>query len=465
MKEKILVVEDDPHARAALWEILKKDYAVTTLEDGEKAVEAMKKDNFTIIITDMKLPGMNGMQVLKKAREVTPDSVLIVITGYGTIEGAVQAMKKGAYHYLTKPFRIDDILLEVERALEYYHLKRENSHLRDEVQRHYAFDNIIGQSVPMQDIYEVIRRVSDSDSTILLLGESGTGKELIARTIHYNSQRSRFPFVPVNCGAIPSELIESELFGHEKGSFTGAIAARQGRFEKANRGTIFLDEIGEMALHLQIRLLRVLQEREFERVGGSRTIQVDVRVIAATNRDLEDAVEQGRFRSDLYYRLNVIPIVIPPLRERKGDIPLLVNSFLKVMAGKKKRQIKGISDEAMDILANYSWPGNIRELENIIERMVILKQRPGPIVPDDIPPKIKGLKGTTQMAFDIPKNGIDLTKTVDELEREFIEKALNKVGGVKSKAAALLGINRTTLIEKMKKKGMLLASSKVKELH
>jgi len=458
MDYKILIVEDDEKTRQILEEILSEEYSTTAVADGESALYALSKENYALLITDLRLPGIDGMEVIKRMKEISPDTISIILTGYGTIEGAVRAMKEGAYNYLTKPFRTDDLLIHIKRALEYYSLKRENINLREDIERRYSFDNIIGKSQPMLEVFEMVKKVADTDSTILLLGESGTGKELIAKAIHYNSSRRHYPFVPVNCGAIPAELLESELFGHEKGAFTGAISTRQGRFERAHRGTIFLDEVAEMPLHLQVKLLRVLQEREFERVGGNKTIQVDVRIIAATNRDLEEAVEKGRFRKDLYYRLNVIPIVLPPLREKREDVPLLVNHFLNLMCRKKKRRIKGISEEAMNILMNYSWPGNVRELENIIERIVILKQDNGPIMPKDIPLKIRGFKDTSSIPLDIPDGGINLPQILDELEKGLIEKALNKAGGIKSRAADLLGINRTTLIEKMRKKGMLTPS-------
>ena len=455
MEHNILIVEDDSLARDVLKELLQKDYSVATATDGECAIEMVGKDGYSLIITDLKLPGMNGIEVIRKVREISPETVSIVLTGYGTIESAVEAMKEGAFHYLTKPFRNDDLLLNVKRAIEYYELKKENLSLREEIQKQYSFDHIVGKSQCMLDIYEMIKKVADTDSTVILYGESGTGKELIAKAIHYNSSRSQYPFIPVNCGAIPGELLESELFGYEKGAFTGALTTRKGRFERAHKGTIFLDEVGELALHLQVKLLRVIQEKEFERVGGDRTIQVDARIIAATNRDLEEAVENRKFRKDLYYRLNVIPIYIPPLRERREDIPLLLNHFIELMAKRKKRRIQGISDEAMEIFLSYSWPGNIRELENIIERIVILKQDSGPIVPDDIPHVMKKKDERGALQLDIPHSGINLTRMIEDLEKEFIVKALNKTGGVKSKAAELLGINRTTLIEKMRKKGML----------
>ncbi|MBI5599119.1 MAG: sigma-54-dependent Fis family transcriptional regulator [Deltaproteobacteria bacterium] len=462
VKPRVLIVEDDYSVREVLKELLEPEFSVLAVKDGEKAMEALGADTYALVITDLNLPGMSGMEVVRKLRQVCPETVSIILTGCATVESAVEAMKEGAFDYLTKPFILDDLLLKVRKALEIYNLKAENSSLREAVRERYSFESIIGKSAAMRQIYDTIEVVADSDSTILLLGETGTGKELIAKTIHYNSIRRQFPFIPVNCGAIPEDLLESELFGHEKGAFTGAVASRAGRFERAHRGTIFLDEIGDMPFHLQVKLLRVLPEREFERVGGTKTIRVYVRVVAATNHDLEEEVEKKAFRRDLFYRLNVIPMVIPPLRERKEDIPLLADHFLNVIAARKKKpDVQGISEEAMDMFINYPWPGNVRELENIIERIVILKRGAGPITPNDIPLKTVGAKKDGVLpAIDIPHGGISLTTMLAELEEGFIRKAMSKTGGVKSKAAELLGINRTTLIEKMRKKGLLLPESK-----
>ncbi|MBI5327215.1 MAG: sigma-54-dependent Fis family transcriptional regulator [Deltaproteobacteria bacterium] len=454
-KSNILVVEDDKSIRQLLKDIIGEEYSLIVAEDGEKGVAILKENSIDLLITDLKLPGMSGIEVVKRAMEINPDMASIVMTGYATIETAVEAMKLGAYNYIAKPFKTDAFLINVRRALEYSSLKKENLNLRETLEKRYSFDSIIGVSSAIQTVRDAIRIVADSDSTILLLGETGTGKELIAKIIHCNSSRRRFPFIPVNCGGIPGELLESELFGHEKGAFTGAITTRLGRFERANKGTIFLDEIGDMPLHLQVKLLRVIQEREFERVGGNKTIQADVGIIAATNRDLEDAIEKKLFRKDLYYRLNVIPIVIPPLRERKEDIPLLLRHFLNIISHRKKRHIAGISDKAMEVLINYQWHGNIRELENMVERIVILKQDSDVIMPQDIPPQIRMIKERAALSFEIPDNGVNLPAMVETLENGLIEKALNRAGGVKSKAAELLSINRTTLIEKMKKKGLL----------
>jgi DNA-binding NtrC family response regulator len=360
-------------------------------------------------------------------------------------------MKAGAYDYVTKPVRRDELLVVIQRALEFQRLHYENISLRKQLKAKYKFDNIISDHEKMQAIFAQIEKVADTDSTVIIYGESGTGKELIARALHYNSYRQDKPLIPINCGAIPEELLESELFGHEKGSFTGATALRQGRFELAHGGTIFLDEIGEMRPALQVKLLRVLQEREFERIGGTRTIKVDVRILAATNKNLEDLVERQQFRDDLYWRLNVIPITIPPLRERLSDIPLLVAHFITHFNAEKKQSLTGITPEAMQMLQSYHWPGNVRELENTMERIAILKGN-GMIVPEDLPEKVfRPLLSRSAPGVTIPDDGIDFDTTVETFEKQLLLQALAKAGGVKSKAAHLLHMNRTTLVEKVKK--------------
>jgi DNA-binding NtrC family response regulator len=366
----------------------------------------------------------------------------------------VEAIKLGAFDYLTKPVKLDEILVTFQRAFEYRDLKRENVHLRSQLKKKYRFENIIGDSERMQKVFEVIEKVADTDSTVLILGESGTGKELIAKAIHYNSYRRDKPFVPVNCAAIPSELLESELFGHEKGAFTNAIRLRIGRFELANGGTIFLDEIGDMNPILQSKLLRVLQERQFERVGGIKTIKTDIRVLAATHQNLKMLVQQRKFREDLYYRLNVIPIEIPPLRERRGDIPLLAHHFLEQFNKRKKKKIRGIQEGAMARLIQYEWPGNVRELENTIERVIILLDG-DEVTSQDLPDKFQELpEGEPAQSPEIPESGISLDDAVSEFERKLILQALAKTGWVKNKAAQLLNLNRTTLIEKIKRQNL-----------
>ena len=452
----ILLVEDEEYIRESLKEILELNgYKVTTAHNGEVGIEAAAKASFDILITDLKLPGTDGIGVIRSIKSISPDTTCIVLTGYASVETAVEAMRLGAFTYLKKPLNKDELLINLEKAKEFHSLKEENSKLKDEIKKN-CTTAILGTSAEIQYIRDLIDKIADTDSTVLILGESGTGKELVARALHYGSTRSKKPFVPINCGAIPEDLLESELFGYEKGAFTGAIATKIGRFEAADQGTVFLDEIGDMSPGLQVKILRVLQEKEFERVGGRNTIKVDVRVVAATNQDLEKAVEEKKFRNDLYYRLNVIPIHLPPLRDRKEDIPLLVEHFIEKMEKRKKKSIKGVSSEALRSFEAHEWPGNIRELENLMERLIVLKEEGSFITPKDLPDKIRQLKNTSaasQMA--LPPNGIDFNEAVDNYERELIVSALQKVNGIKKKAAEYLNLNRTTLIEKMKRKGLL----------
>lgn len=453
--EKILLIDDSPEILDNLSEYLTSEgYDITTTSDGTSGISMIEKKFYDIILTDMKMPGADGMEVLKFMKEHSPESICIILTGYGTIKNAVEAIKSGAFDYLTKPVKMDEIVITLNRALEYRNLKRENINLRNQLKRKYQFKNIIGESPAMQDVFETVEKVADTDSTILILGDSGTGKELIARALHYNSYRREGPFVPVNCAAIPSELLESELFGHEKGAFTSAIRTRIGRFELANGGTLFLDEIGDMNPNLQSKLLRVLQERQFERIGGVKPIKVDIRIISATHQDLKKAVLKKKFREDLYYRLNVIPIEIPPLKQRKSDIPLLAFHFIHHFSKSKRKKVTGITDEAMERLMEYDWPGNVRELENMIERLIILAGSEMIDLPDlperVLPPSSKEIGGT----MDIPQEGLSLETALNELEKQLILEALNKSGWVKNKAAQLLHMNRTTLIEKIKRQNL-----------
>jgi DNA-binding NtrC family response regulator len=450
--ERILVVDDEEINREFLQEALAHEgYEVEVMADGFAALERLKQQFFHVVLSDLKMPQMSGVELLQQLKEITPATVGIIFTGYATIETAVQAVKAGAYDFVTKPFRIEELLVLLQRALEFQRLNRENISLRKQLKAKYRFENIVSDHENMQAIFEVVEKVSDSDSTILIYGESGTGKELIARAIHYNSYRQDKPLVPINCGAIPGELLESELFGYEKGAFTGATSLRIGRFELANGGTVFLDEIGEMSPALQVKILRVLQEREFERVGGTRTIKVDVRIIAATNKNLEESVAKNQFREDLFYRLNVIPIHIPPLRERRSDLPLLMAHFIERFNAEKKRHLEGITPEALGILQRYSWPGNVRELENLIERIAILKGS-GVITPHDLPEKLtQSFINGPVPDVDIPNSGLDFDDAVQAFEKQLLTKALERTRGVKSKAAELLHMNRTTLVEKVKK--------------
>jgi DNA-binding NtrC family response regulator len=450
--ERILVVDDEELNRDLLQQILDREgYQVAVAANGQEALALLRQEAFHVVLTDLKMPGMTGVEVIRELKMLAPSTMGIIHTAYGSVETAVEAMKAGAYDYVTKPVRRDELLVVIQRALEFQHLHHENVSLRKQLKAKYKFDNIISDNEKMQAIFTQVEKVADTDSTVLIYGESGTGKELIARALHYNSYRQDKPLVPINCGAIPEDLLESELFGHEKGAFTGATAQRLGRFELANGGTIFLDEIGEMRPSLQVKILRVLQEREFERIGGTRTIKVDVRILAATNKNLEDLVARQQFRDDLFWRLNVIPITLPPLRERLSDIPLLVAHFIARFNAEKKQHLTGITPEALQMLQSYHWPGNVRELENTMERIAILKGS-GMIMPEDLPEKIaRPSLSRSVPGVNIPDDGIDFDAMVEAFEKQLLMQALVKAGGVKSKAANLLHMNRTTLVEKVKK--------------
>ncbi|MBI3803004.1 MAG: sigma-54-dependent Fis family transcriptional regulator [Nitrospirae bacterium] len=450
---RILIIEDDPPVRALVSELLARGgYQVETAPDGLKALSLIKQSPYQLYLIDYHLPGVNGIDVMKEIKRIDPLAVCIIMTANGTVTLSVRAMKSGAFDFITKPFDNESVLSGIKNGVAYGRLKQENLTLKKIICEKYQFQNMIGESPPMHGIYDLISRVSNSDSTILIQGESGTGKEIVAKTIHYNSTRRDMPLISVNCGAIPESLLESELFGHEKGAFTGAVTSRMGRFELAEGGTLFLDEISELPLSLQVKLLRVLQERSFERVGGTQTIHVDVRIIAATNQDLERAVEENHFRKDLFYRLNVIPIVMPSLRQRKEDIPLLIAHFIQRLKDKKPHKIEGVSPDAMKLLLDYPWPGNIRELENFIERLVILKQE-GFIQPADLPETLtKGQERRLLFQFDLPEEGANFFELVSEFENQLLQQALLKANGVKNRAAQLLRMNRTTLVEKLKRR-------------
>jgi DNA-binding NtrC family response regulator len=451
----ILVVDDDPGLLQGLREILEAEgYDVTTAPDGEQGVLLIKEQAFDLVLSDLALPGLDGIELLKFLRREQPQCPCIIITGYGTITNAVTAMRQGAYDYFTKPVDATELRLVVARALEHRRLKWENLHLKKQLQERFGFANMVGHSEPMIRVFDLIRKVADSDSNVLILGESGTGKELIAHAIHYNSPRSEGPLIPVNCAAIPEELLESELFGHERGAFTHAVRTRIGRFEQANGGTIFLDEISEMSPGLQVKILRVLQNHSFERIGGIKTIHVDIRVIAATNRNLEELVNQNKFREDLFYRLNVIPIRVPPLRERDTDIPLLLQHFLELFSRTKKKPLRRLSPAVLELLCQYPWPGNVRELENLMERLVILAE--GEVIEvTDLSEKFQHLiKSPREKLEDFPERGIHFNDAVQSFERKLILKALRQSNWVKSQAAQLLHLNRTTLLEKMKKQNI-----------
>lgn len=456
-QQRVLIVDDESSLRTALFRMLdRKGLSVLTANKIEEAKLLSSGDNtLDLALVDMNLPDGDGIDLMAWIRQTHPNCQVIILTGHASIESAVRATQQGAFHFITKPFNMDELIGLVDKALAHKKLQEENTQLRTELNRRYKFDQIIGNSTEIQSVLRLVERVADSDSTCLIAGESGTGKELIARALHYNSPRAKGPFVPINCGAIPAELLESELFGHMKGAFTGAIANRLGRFELADGGTIFLDEIGDLAPALQVKLLRALQEKSFEPVGSTKTVNVNVRVIAATNVNLEKAVEDGRFREDLFYRLNVIPIHIPALRERKTDIPTLLSHFIENFNKNKTRKLTGISPEALDCLMAYPWPGNIRELENLVERLSILKGE-GNIDVADLPPKYRVYAAPTQDVeqIEIPEAGLDFNSAVDAYENALITKALEKTGWNRNQAAILLRLNRTTLVEKIKKKGL-----------
>ncbi len=451
---RILIVDDDPANREGLSILLRKEgYHVEGAPSGEEALTSLEKRPVEVMITDLFLPGMNGIEILKQVKEHAPLTNVIVVTGKASAESAVEAMKEGAYDYITKPVNVEHLKVQVAKALEKNKLLVENIYLREQLRGRYRFDNIIGTSPSMQQVFRRMEKIVGTDSTILILGESGTGKELVAKAIHFNGPRKDKPYVAINCGAIPSELLESELFGHVKGSFTGAVADKAGKFEVANGGTVFLDEIGTMPLHLQTKLLRVLQEQEIERVGSSRTIKLDVRVISATNADLEEEVRRGRFRDDLFYRLNVIPIELPPLRERREDISMLVRHFLQKICPEMRRQILTVAPSAMRALEAYDWPGNVREMENVIERIVALTDGDR-IEPSDLPDGIGRVAVEGHLDLYAPRvtsDGVDMPHVIEGIERRLISEALELGKGVKARAARLLGINRTTLVEKIKR--------------
>jgi DNA-binding NtrC family response regulator len=458
MSQKVLIVDDESTLRTALFRVFeRKGFQVVTAATCAEAIKLTSMDQpVDLALIDLKLPDGDGIELMTSLKKQYPDMVAILFSGFATIESAVQATQRGAFHFITKPFNMDELLSLTERALSHKVLQQENVLLKNQLHQKYRFDNIIGKSPEITKVLELIEKVSSSDSTVLITGESGTGKELVARAIHYNSSRAEKMMVPVNCGAIPGELLESEIFGHIKGAFTGAIANRVGRFELAHNGTIFLDEIGELSPSLQVKLLRVIQERRFEPVGSSKTVEVDVRIVAATNIDLERASNEGRFREDLFYRLNVIPIHIPALRERKSDIPYLLHHFVSLFNQSKGRSLSGFSPEAMDLLMNYGWPGNVRELENLIERLSILKGN-GIVEAIDLPERYR--QGTPGAQVEIqakalPMEGVDFNTAVDAYENALIIQALEKTGWNRNRAAQLLRLNRTTLVEKIKKKGL-----------
>jgi two-component system response regulator PilR (NtrC family) len=456
LKDKILVADDEKSMREFLDIMLKKEgYKVTLASNGEEVMKLIEKDIFDLALVDIRMPRQDGISALKRIKTVSPETIVIMMTAYASADTAIKAMKEGAYDYITKPFKIDEIKLIIQNALEKRHLQKENLLLKQVVRDRYHFGNIIGQSPKMLELYDFLEKVAPTKTNILITGESGTGKELVAKAIHYNSPRRDKPFVTLNCGAIPEFLIESELFGHMKGAFTDAIMTKKGLFEVADEGTIFLDEISELPLMMQVKLLRVLQDREFKRVGGTEDIRVDVRIISATNKDLEEAVREKQFREDLFYRLNVIQIRLSSLRERKEDIPLLADHFLKRYSEELGKQISQISPEALRILVQYDYPGNVRELQNIIERAVALEtsreltvHNLSSYLEEQLPFKKRPID------LEIPSEGISLEKVVEDVERTLLLKALDRTKGIKKKAAELLHINFRSMRYRLEKYGL-----------
>ena len=441
MKTRLLVI-DDEESLAEFLRLLfeKEDYAVHTANSVAEARQQLSERNFDLVLCDILMPDGNGLELLKEIKEQTPRAAVIMMTAYASNKSAVEAMKLGAYNYISKPFNVEELKVLAAGALEKEGLEEENVYLRGELERKYQFSNIIGRSPKMQEVFSLIQRVARTASTVLVAGESGTGKELIARAIHFSGSRSDQHFLSVNCGAMPENLLESELFGHERGAFTGAVREKKGLFQEADRGTLFLDEIGEMTLPMQVKLLRVLQDKRIRRVGGNREEPVDVRIIAATNRDLKERIEAGEFREDLYYRINVIPIHLPPLRERQEDIAPLIDFFIKKYSDEMELGPQVISKEALELLEHYSWPGNVRELENTIERALALSTG-DELTVSDLPHQIRTAYGRPSAGITLPKDGIDLDGYLDEIRKELMRQAMERCDGVQTQAAELLNVS------------------------
>ena len=452
---KIIIIDDEP----AMVEVIvtlcrEKGHQVFPFSSAAKAVEQMASIDPQIVITDVKMETMSGFDVLRHVKENHRQTPVILITAYASVDTAIEAMKMGAYDYITKPFKIDELQMTMQRALEFQSARQENPYLRKELKNKYQFENIIGTSRKMQEIYNLIAKVADTDSTILIQGESGTGKELVARALHFNSSRQHQPFVAINCSALPENLLESELFGHKKGAFTGAVSDKRGLFEEAELGTIFLDEVNSMATSLQTKLLRVLQEREVRRVGDNKSVPINVRVLGATNEALQPKIKDGSFREDLYYRLAVIPVEMPPLRERLEDMPLLVKHFLQKQSAQTGSEPKKIDPKALELLCAYDWPGNVRELENAIERACALCED-DMIAPNDLPPQIVEFadEDAARRARAMKPVGKSLDEFIQEQERHYIEATIAKFNGAREKAANVLGISMATLYRKLEIKG------------
>lgn len=464
--KKILIVDDELAIRESLRMILQQDYEVLAVSSGAEALEKMREGGIDLVLLDVIMPGLDGIQLLERMKSEY-DIPVIMITAANTVKTAVQAMRLGAYDYIPKPFDVDEIKIVVQKVLSIQDLSKEVEYLRAEISKTYGFENLIGGTKEMQEIFRLINQIAGSDTSVLILGESGTGKELVARAIHFNSLRKNKPFIPINCAAIPDTLIESELFGHERGAFTGASNKRIGKFEQAHSGTLFLDEIAELSLSTQAKILRFLQEREFTRVGGTETVHVDVRLITATNKDLENAIKDRSLREDFYYRINIIPISLPPLRMRRDDIPLLVNHFIDKVNKRIKKHVKRVSEDLMDFLVNYEWPGNVRELENLMERMITLSNQKVLTI-KDLPSGLKDKArqsvmkekvvedeaGQSVMKGKVVEGKVSFLRATEEFEKEVILDALKKTNNVQTQAAALLGISRRILKYKMDKMGI-----------
>jgi len=450
-KGLIHIIDDEPIIHEVLGDFLTSEgYEVELSLSGEEALERHSSETCDLILLDLLMPGMNGIDVLKKLKKIDPHAVIIIITAYASVESAISAMKMGAFDYVQKPFKHGELLLTIERAIAHKNLQDENIRLKDELKRKFSFENIIGTSKLMYNVFEIIKASAPTRSTILLQGESGTGKELVARAVHLNSNRANAPFIVVNSGSLPPDLLESHLFGHVKGAFTGAVSDKKGLFEAADRGSIFFDEISSLNPETQAKLLRVMQDREFMRLGGTSTMKVDVRVIAATNTDLEELIAEKKFRPDLFFRFNVIKIELPPLRERKEDIPLLVKHFLDIYNKENKKEIVGVTEDVMEIFENYDWPGNIRELENLIERAVVLTKTKI-ITRDNLPSFIFESQGNQEETLIPTSNMRTLKEQTQLLQRKWILEALKRTNGVQKKAAHLLGVKPTTLNEMIKR--------------
>jgi two-component system response regulator PilR (NtrC family) len=447
----VLIVDDEEVLQDVLTSLLRKEgHATLSAYSGEEALEILEREEVDLVLLDLMLPGISGQQVLRRIRQRDPEQVVIVITAFSSIESAIDAMREGAFHYIPKPFKNEEVLLTIRKGLEQRRLTEENRDLKEQLRQRFGLDNLVGKSKPMQQVYDLIQLAAPAKSNILILGESGTGKELVAKAIHHHSRRASGPFVTVNSGSMPADLLESNLFGHIKGAFTGAIASKKGLFEMAANGSIFFDEIGNIPLDTQSKLLRVIQEKEFMRLGGVDTVKADVRIIAATNADLEGSVAQGLFREDLYYRLNVITVALPPLRKRTEDIPLLAQHFLAKYAHENEKTISEITSHAMQLLLDYHWPGNVRELENVIERAVVLST--GPLLGVDLlAPSVRQTDAVVLPPSALPSSGVAFKDAVSEYERQLVIKALQASGGVQKRAAELLQVKPTTLHEMMKR--------------